>query len=320
MPEALSVSQTLREWRTWLPIVAWLAAGIAGAQALLHDLFMGLPMVWYHLASGTLQAVLVLVPASLYIVWRRTAQREQATLEELRATERMREDLIAMLVHDLKNPAISAGMALDMLLEEPRTAGLLGEHDLEMVASARRNLRRLEGMVADALQVAAAQERPLVLNLSRGDLCAVAAQVIADARSQAERRTVALELADACALPDFSFDEGKVRRVLDNLIGNAITHTPAGGRVQVGISAAEGGVRVTVADSGEGIREELRERVFDRYVQAEGACQQVGSVGLGLAFCRLAVEAHGGRIWVEPSEWGGSAFIFTLPIRQSASA
>lgn len=319
MPEALSLRQTLRDWRTWLPILAWLVAGIAGAQAMLHDLFMGLPMFWYHLGSGALQAVLVLVPASLYVVWRQTAQRERAALEELRETERMREDLVAMLVHDLKNPAISAGMALDMLLDEPDTPKLLAEHDLAMIVSARRNLRRLEGMVGDALQVAAAQERPLTLKLAPGDLCEVAAQALADASPQAEQGRVTVGMHQACALPDLVFDADKVRRVLDNLIGNAITHTPASGRVQVEIARAEAEVRVTVADSGEGISEEMRERIFEKYAQAEGARRQVGSVGLGLAFCRLAVEAHGGRIWVERSELGGSAFNFTLPIRQTGN-
>lgn len=317
MREALSLRQTVRDWRTWVPIIVWLAAGIAAAQVLLHDLFTGLPVFWYRLASGALQAVLVLVPASLYVVWRHAAERERRALEELQATQQMREDLIAMLVHDLKSPAISAGMALDMLLEESRTVELLDRDDLEMVIAARRNLRRLERMVADALEVAAAQERPLKLKLAPGDLCAAAAEVVEDSRPQADRNGLTLELKVDRALPRFAFDADKIRRVLDNLVSNAIAHTPAGGRVRVEVARNGAEAQVTVADSGEGISEELREWVFEKYAQGDPARHQVGSVGLGLAFCRLAVEAHGGRIRVEPSEWGGSAFTFTLPIRDA---
>ncbi len=318
MEQAVSFRRTLRDWRTWAPIVAWIIAGIAGAQVLTHDLLTGLPMGCWDVASGALQAVLVLVPAALYLAWRRTAEDRAAALAELRDTERMREDLVAMLIHDLKSPAISAGMALDMLLEEPRAVELLDEQDLRMVVSARRNLRRLEGMVSDALQVAAAQEHPLKLHRVTADLCALAAEAIADARPQAEGAAVSVRHESECETLCLQMDAEKVRRVFDNLIANAIGHTPAGGQVCVRIMREPGQARVEVADSGEGISEELRDRVFDRYAQAECARKrQVGSVGLGLAFSRLAVEAHGGRIWVEGSDLGGSSFVFTLPMTES---
>jgi NtrC-family two-component system sensor histidine kinase KinB len=120
-------------------------------------------------------------------------------------------------------------------------------------------------------------------------------------------------------LPRAQADPNLLRRILQNLVGNAIKFTPAAGvvRVSAEAGAAPSLLRVRVSDSGPGIPLELQSRLFQKFVT--GRVTERGS-GLGLAFCRLAVEAHGGRIWVESEPGHGTAFIFTLPIEKHNDA
>jgi signal transduction histidine kinase len=114
--------------------------------------------------------------------------------------------------------------------------------------------------------------------------------------------------------PQIRADLGKVTRVLTNLIDNALKFTPAGG--QIILSAARHGshlIAVQVNDTGPGVPEEFREKIFERFSQVPGLVGRRRGSGLGLTFCRLALEAQGGRIWVEPRPGGGSSFVFTLP-------
>lgn len=109
-------------------------------------------------------------------------------------------------------------------------------------------------------------------------------------------------------------DSEKIRRVVHNLLDNALKYTPRGGTVRASAAETEHEVLVAVRDSGEGIPEHLRERIFDKFAQAEAAREgRRLSVGLGLAFCRLALEAHGRRIWVDSVPGAGSTFTFALP-------
>jgi signal transduction histidine kinase len=106
-----------------------------------------------------------------------------------------------------------------------------------------------------------------------------------------------------------------VRRVLENLVTNALKFTPSGGLVEVSLSSSDGNIRVSVRDSGPGIPPEYHETIFEKFGQVQGEGQQLGT-GLGLAFCKLAVTAHGGEIGVESEVGKGSTFCFTLPNAQ----
>ncbi|MBZ0275122.1 MAG: hypothetical protein K8I60_03190, partial [Anaerolineae bacterium] len=130
--------------------------------------------------------------------------------------------------------------------------------------------------------------------------------------------TVTSEVTDT--LPLLGIDSDKVERVLQNLVDNALKYTPAEGRVTINAypQGAQGTpptfIRVNVTDSGPGIPDSYKIRIFDRYVQVEGRRGSRRGTGLGLTFCRMVVEAHGGHIWVEDNPGGGSIFAFTLPI------
>jgi two-component system sensor histidine kinase/response regulator len=115
-------------------------------------------------------------------------------------------------------------------------------------------------------------------------------------------------------LPPFSGDEDKLRRTLVNLLGNAIKFTPFGGTITAAAELQEDVLLFSIHDTGEGIPPEAFDRIFDKFGQVEN--RKAGrkmSTGLGLTFCKLAVEAHGGRIWVESRSGEGSAFYFTIP-------
>jgi signal transduction histidine kinase len=118
-------------------------------------------------------------------------------------------------------------------------------------------------------------------------------------------------------VPPVLADSGMIERVLVNLVGNALKFTPSRGEVSVSIEVAEDTVCVRVQDSGPGILPQHRQRIFDKFARVQNQ-DGMGGIGLGLAFCRLAVEAHGGRIWVESTEGQGSTFAFTLPLLKTS--
>jgi len=119
----------------------------------------------------------------------------------------------------------------------------------------------------------------------------------------------------ATDLPLVALDPEKLTRVIANLVDNALKFTPTGGVVRIVADLPDGQseIRVGVLDSGPGIPDDYRARIFDRFVQVSGRRGARAGSGLGLSFCKLTVEAHGGRIWAENLQEGGSGFYFTLP-------
>jgi len=116
-------------------------------------------------------------------------------------------------------------------------------------------------------------------------------------------------------LPLIKGDKARIYRVLSNLLNNAIKYTPTKGQITIATELQDECLLVSVNDTGPGIEPEDRERIFDRYAQLKASKARSGGFGLGLAFCRIAVEAHGGQIWVESGDnEQGSKFIFTLPL------
>ncbi len=310
------LNRTANGWAIWLPIVGWAVLAVALTQGLLHVLLMDLPMIAYHIVAALIQAFLVLVPAYLYVLWRRTAERERAAYDELRRSEHIREELTAMLVHDLKNPAITAAMAIDLLLEAAEDGGYLPDADRQMMVSARRNLRRLEGMIGDVLTINAADAGGVTLHREPTDLRELVGEAVEDVSTRAAAAGIELIASGEREGPSVEVDREHILRVIENLTTNAMAHTSAGGRIEVAVIEADGEAVVSVTDNGDGIDEELSHHLFDRYAQASAARRPGrSSVGLGLAYCKIAVEAHGGRIWARNVEGGGCRFSFALPLR-----
>jgi signal transduction histidine kinase len=244
------------------------------------------------------------------------------SVRKLRELEKVRDDLLNMLVHDLKSPL--AGVLATLEMAGDGDFGAVPDRVREALAQAQGRGEELLALIDDLLEVARLEEGRLALRpepLEPGRLLAELARDW-DVRFAAAGVHAEFDAA-AAAAPTFVGDRTLLRRVLNNLLENALTHAaPAAGAagaarfaVRVSARAAEDeGVLFTVADNGPGVPPEYQELIFRKFetVKLTGALRARGS-GLGLAFCRLVVEAHGGRVWVQSAPGAGAAFHVALP-------
>ncbi|GGN39673.1 ATP-binding protein [Deinococcus daejeonensis] len=241
-----------------------------------------------------------------------TLQRRMDTWEH---EERVRDQLVHMLVHDLKNPIAAVMGLLEIVQEDPRVP----EDNRELLKVARDETQHLLHLTVNMLDVRKIQAGKMnlrrelmftpmfreVVELARGD-------VGSGLRDRHIRIEVEPDLSPASVDPEI------LRRVLANLISNALKHTTTGGLVAIGVKGTPDAVQVTVRDDGEGIPAEDIPNLFAAFEQSRLTLHGRFDTGMGLAFCKLAVEEHGGQIWVESERGKGAAFYFTLPLAQDA--
>ncbi len=221
---------------------------------------------------------------------------------------RAREELTRAMVHDLRNPAVSIMGSLELL----RGSDGLSDADRRLVDTAERNAKRQDALIEEILELSRLEEGALPVRRVESDLATLIADVLRLTAPRAEAKGIDLEVEVADALPPVFVDPDLIARVLENLVGNAIKFSPPGARpVKVSVRPTGEFVEVRVSDSGPGVEEELRSRLFQRFTPGNRAGR---GAGLGLAFCRLAVEANGGRIRLERSG-SGSVFAFSVPRR-----
>ncbi len=224
---------------------------------------------------------------------------------------RARDDLVAIVSHDLRNPVhtihMAASFLLDIAPENDRRVG--ARRQLEVI---KRSATRANRLIQDLLDVARIQAGGLVVDPVPVDV----SSLVHEAVDAATPLAAAAQLRVSCSLPDFSpavsSDRERILQVFANLIGNAIKFTPKGGEIRILAIPDSSEVRFTVADSGPGIPAENLGHVFDRYWQAKSTAKL--GTGLGLSIAKGIVEAHGGRIWAESPPDSGAEFIFTLPV------
>jgi signal transduction histidine kinase len=219
-----------------------------------------------------------------------------------------KERLTAFVVHDLKNPVSNVDLQAQVLLRDKELpARLRGTVD-----GIRTEVRSLMRLIMNLLDIAKSEEGRLAPKTAVVNLGELAAHVVSSLDASAKAKAVRLE--SSLAVTEVRADPDLLQRVLENLLDNAIRHAPEDSVVRLRSEARDGHVQIRVEDSGRGVPPEMRERIFDPFVQAEsggGAVTRSGR-GLGLAFCRIAVEAHGGRILVEDGN-PGAAFSLSLP-------
>jgi signal transduction histidine kinase len=225
--------------------------------------------------------------------------------------QRQKEELSTLIVHDLKGPLTAIYALLGLALRDPALAGET-RASLEEAASASLALHR---MILNLLDISRSEDGRLVPRSEELQLAGVVTQVAALFGRAAEAAGQKLEL-EFRSPGHVLGDRDLILRVVENLVENAIKHAPADSVISVEISApAEGFVELRVRDRGKGIPEIHRHSIFEKYFQIEpsSALQARASRGLGLAFCKLAAEAHGGRVWVESNQPTGSVFCVQLP-------
>jgi two-component system sensor histidine kinase/response regulator len=233
---------------------------------------------------------------------------------KLRELEKVRDDLMKMIVHDLKTPLTSVLATMEMLLDGD--FGKLEQDQRKAVGDAESKAEDLLALINDVLEVARIEEAELTLDLQPIAPAALLTEIEHEweVRFQQERAQATVEVADDA--PVFEADKELLKRVLNNLVQNAVTHSAQAVKIDFKARKDGDGVLFTVADNGPGIPPQYHEVIFRKFerVKTQGV-PRTRSSGLGLAFCKLVVDAHGGRIWVQSAEGQGSAFHFTLPLK-----
>jgi signal transduction histidine kinase len=230
--------------------------------------------------------------------------------DELARTQRQKDELAAFIVHDLKNPLTAICANAQILAGSASEDAAAAAAD---IVSAGRTMLRLVMNILDVSRSEGGALQPHWAELDLAELVRDAARV-AGAAALPRRQRLVVE-AGGSPLP-LEADRELLERVLENLLDNAIKYAPSGGELRLELVRREGAAVVRLADGGPGVPLAYREKIFDKYARLDSGdgAQLRHSRGLGLAFCRLAVEAHGGRIWVEDNSPVGSVFCFELPL------
>ena len=253
---------------------------------------------------------------ALLRVRRLLVQLEQARVAVAERNDelQLKKTLAQSLVHDLKSPLSAILGNLDLL--EMRGGG---QHR-KLIERSQQSAGRMLKMILNLLDVEGLEEGQLQPALDRVDARELVRKTVEEAEVLAGQRKVRLELHAPRPVWVLA-DAPLLRRVIDNLLSNAVSHSPSGGTVDVLVRDREEGIEIVVSDQGPGVPEEHREGVFEKYHQVGGPKSRLAeNRGLGLTFCRLAVEAQGGTIWIEETPTGGARFVTLLPAASPVGA
>jgi signal transduction histidine kinase len=244
----------------------------------------------------------------------------EESLRKQKELEKVRDDLMKMIVHDLKSPLTSVIGAMEMLIDGD--FGPLTENQRQALGETEKRAQDLLGLIEDLLEVARLEESRLALHLARLSPPTLLNEVAREWEIRVQQERARLQVEAATDARPVDADPALIKRVFSNLIQNALTHSARAVTVTLGARTDSGGTLFTVADDGVGIPPEYHEVIFRKFEQVKTPhIPRVRSSGLGLAFCKLVVEAHGGRIWVKSGpERQGSAFHFWLPEHPPAAS
>jgi signal transduction histidine kinase len=234
---------------------------------------------------------------------RRQKRALQGSYDRLKELDLLKDNLTNMIVHDMRSPLSSVVFALDFIkLDLPSNIAFF-------LKAARDNASLLIEMVNQLLDISRLEANQMPLNKTECELVPLCQRAIDSVSSLAgERRFSLLSAESVPAICDAEL----IRRVVSNLIGNAVKFTSTTGEISVSVMRDSSRVRVAVTDNGPGVPAEYHQKIFEKFGQVKGENKKLGT-GLGLTFCKLAVEAHGGTIGVKSQPGEGSTFWFELP-------
>lgn len=235
---------------------------------------------------------------------------ERIEKARLRSTLSSRDDLTNMIVHDLRSPLTIVTGYIDALTR--LASGKLTATEAKYIAQAQRGADNMRDMITTLLDVSRLEAGEMPLRLAPHDINEIAREVPARFSPLLQGRTLRCDLFPEPLI--VSCDADVIRRVLENLVSNALKFTKADGTISVEVDRTAAGAAVLVRDDGFGIPSDQHQHIFEKFGQTDAGSKQKHSTGLGLAFCRMAVEAHSGKIGVRSELGKGSTFQFTLPI------
>lgn len=244
----------------------------------------------------------------------RLYQQLQREHQDLLRSEQAREQLTQMVAHDLKNPLTAVRVNLDLL----QMTGLSDEQQ-EMVEDAYHGRSSILQLISDMLDVARLEDGRLELRRVSTDVTAFLHGCVDELHAWSEQLEKRIVVESAQSLAPLAIDIALMRRVIINLLSNALKHTPAGTAITVGAAASEDGARLWIHDDGPGIPLDQQRDLFERWSGAKTENTHQSSTGLGLTFCKLAVETHGGTIQVDSAPGSGTTFTITLPLGDTSA-
>lgn len=235
--------------------------------------------------------------------------------DELQELEKLRDNLLHMIVHDLKNPLFAISGNIELLLLDKHN---FSETQITAAENCLVSCKDLNAMIQQLLDISKLEHGKLQLKKEITDLTSLISGALNQFTEKAKEKQISINIVNANRLASHQLDNGLIKRIISNLIDNGIRHTPKGGKIEIKTESANGhnNLCVSVKDTGNGLDPACHQKIFNKFEQVDLKMKgvSVGISGLGLAFCKLAVEAHGGKIWVESEGEGkGSTFRFTIP-------
>jgi len=232
--------------------------------------------------------------------------------EAMKKAARIKTDFVSMVSHELRTPLTSIREGVNIVADE--TAGKLTDMQKNFINLIQRNVERLARLINDVLSFQKLKSGKMDFKMEESDINLIAEEVKKTMEPFVKSKELKIITKTDNKLHNFKFDKDKITQVMINVVGNAIKFTDKG---EITISTSledEKTVKVSVKDTGIGIKKTDIPRLFQRFEQLGGNERKTGGVGLGLAICKNIVEEHGGRIWVESKIGKGAEFIFVLPI------
>ncbi len=240
------------------------------------------------------------------------AQSIEEGIAELTESEALRRQLTANISHDLRSPLASIRGHLETLLMKENS--VTEEERREFIEITLRNVDSFQRMVEELLDLARLEARQIQLDTQSFSLAELIQDIVLKLRSQSEGKLISMNYVPDPDLPLYSGDIGLIERALTNIIGNAVEHTPQGGRVTIKAEADEHNSIITVTDTGEGIPEQDLPHIFERFYRADKSrTRHTQGAGLGLAIAKEVAELHGGTLAARNAETGGAMLMMSLP-------
>jgi signal transduction histidine kinase len=285
----------------WLRLLALVAVNTAGPLCAL----------WFYNHQGLyLPCLAPLLALNINVLFCLVSDFTFELIEEarLRSTLKSRDELTHMIVHDLRSPLTAVTGYMEVLAETAK----LSSSEAKFVAEAQRGANDLREMISTLLDVGRLEAGEMPLRLETHDVTEIARKAASRFSPVLKNRTLHCDVpADPVWM---TCDADVIRRVLENLISNAMKFTASDGKIEVSIKRDTADITISVNDNGYGIPPDQHRKIFEKFGQTEAGQEHRHSTGLGLTFCRLAVEAHRGKIGVESEPEKGSTFWFTLPV------